>query len=357
MGAALILLVTFALSLKLYFAVVLAVGLWLGLGARAKPLKLFTYCLLLLGVAVALGVELVYVRDFLDNSPYERMNTVFKFYYQVWTLLALGGALAFVQLVARFWPARRVAYERSEAAVAPASVASDGAGSEWARGWAGSVTGFFFPERERQESRFSLVRAAWAGMLALLVFGSCIFLVEGTQARVQDPQLWAQVQPPPGGLQPQGLSLDGMAYMRGWYPGDYAAINWMNTHIYGMPTIVESSTGVYNWQGRVSVYTGLPDVIQLGHECEQRYCSSSPYGDEVDTRQQDVQNFWSTSDPAGPKPSCATITLSWSTSATWSAPAISRRMSACRSHPTRSPSSRRCGSRACWRRYTRTPTW
>jgi uncharacterized membrane protein len=128
--------------------------------------------------------------------------------------------------------------------------------------------------------------------LLALLFGSSIFLVEGTQARLNDPAIWATVQPPPGGIQPQGLSLDGMAYMRGWYPGDYAAINWMNTHIGGDPVIVEASNGNYAWYGRVSEYTGLPDVLGWGsREYEQRY------GNEVFPRQSDVQSFWGTSDP------------------------------------------------------------
>ena len=109
-----------------------------------------------------------------------------------------------------------------------------------------------------------------------------------------DPAIWAAVQPPPGGVQPQGLSLDGMAYMRGWYPGDYDAINWMNEHIGGMPMIVEASGGVYEWYGRVSIYTGLPDVVQLGHEGEQRYGGQQPFGDQIGPRQQDLHQFWGT---------------------------------------------------------------
>jgi YYY domain-containing protein len=50
--------------------------------------------LLVVGLAVALGVELVYLADHLNNSPMYRMNTVFKFYIQVWVLLAAGGAVA-----------------------------------------------------------------------------------------------------------------------------------------------------------------------------------------------------------------------------------------------------------------------
>jgi uncharacterized membrane protein len=142
-----------------------------------------------------------------------------------------------------------------------------------------------------------LARQAWTMALVLLVFGSTVFLVEGTQVRLQDPAIWAAVQPPPGGVQPEGLSLDGMAYMRGWYPGDYDAISWINQHIGGMPVIVEASGGVYEWYGRVSIYTGLPDVVQLGHEGEQRYGGQQPFGDQIGPRQQDLTQFWGTADP------------------------------------------------------------
>jgi uncharacterized membrane protein len=117
--------------------------------------------------------------------------------------------------------------------------------------------------------------------------------VQGTRARVSDPTIWAQVQPPPGGVQPQGLSLDGMAYMRGWYPEDYAAINWINAHVAGAPTIVEASGSPYLWYSRVSIYTGLPDVLGWGnHESQQRY------PDQVWARQAQVTNFYATADPA-----------------------------------------------------------
>lgn len=260
--------IAYLASVKALLLVLIALGLYLALNPRHAPARLFTYMLLLLGLGIAFGVEVIYVRDWLDNSDWERMNTVFKFYYQVWTLFALGGALAFAYIVRRLLAAR--AYMRATAHTSP-----DEAYVGW-RPVGGAVR---------------LARAAWLGALLLLIFGSSVFLVEGTQARLQDPLIWAEVQPPPGGLQPQGLSLDGMAYMRGWYPGDYAAITWMNDHIAGAPVIVEASSGVYNWQGRVSVYTGLPAVLSEGHELEQRYQN------EVYVRQADVESFWSTPDP------------------------------------------------------------
>jgi YYY domain-containing protein len=273
-GSALALLAVFSLGLKALLLLLIVVGLYLALTRRHTPLTLVTYTLLLLGLCVAFGVELIYIRDFLDNSPWERMNTVFKFYYQVWTFFALGGALAFTQIAARL-----AAGGEPEAATDGAAAEPEATGSA-ARVWSYTTGGR------------GVLRTLWVVTLVLLVAGSSVFLVEGTEARVQDPQIWAQVQPPPGGIQPQGLSLDGMAYMRGWYPGDYAAINWLNTHVGGDPVIVEASNGNYQWYSRVSIYTGLPDVLGWGNrEYEQRY------GNEVFPRQNDVQTFWATGDP------------------------------------------------------------
>lgn len=65
-----------------------------GLGAlallRARALaeragQSFALLLAALGCAVLLGVELVYIRDVFEGFS-ARMNTVFKFYYQIWLL-------------------------------------------------------------------------------------------------------------------------------------------------------------------------------------------------------------------------------------------------------------------------------
>ncbi len=307
-------------SLKALLFIMFIEGLFLGLNPRNPPLKLLTYALLVLGLGVALGVEFIYVRDFLDNSLWERMNTVFKFYYQVWTLLALSGALVFAQILPRVVgepvvatqtasdEVRQDAYYRDEEEGAGEADAADETESRlWAeapdpdeeeaddwedeRAPVAAGKGFTLPGWATGVSK-GVIKGVWLLTLAALLAGSSIFLFAGTQIRLQDPQEWALVSPPPGGIQPQGLSLDGMAYMRGWYPQDYAAITWMNQHIAGDPTIVEASNGPYQWYGRVSIYTGLPSVLGWSsHESQQRY------PDQVYARQDDVQNFYGTPDP------------------------------------------------------------
>lgn len=273
---------TFAvlLSVKALLVVFLVVGLYLALDMRHTAAKWLTYLLLLTGCAVALGVELIYVRDFLDNSDWERMNTVFKFYYQVWTLFALGGVLALTFVLPRL----ASGFSRFSSSVAGAweHMTTDGASPTVKRG-------------VRIRGISGLLAASWTVTLMALLIGSLVFIAEGTQVRVQDPSIWAAVQPPPGGVQPRGLSLDGMAYMRGWYPSDYMAITWLNAHVAGAPTIVEASGGYpYTWYGRVSIYTGLPAVLGWSnHESQQRY------SDQVFARQNDVETFYETADPAG----------------------------------------------------------
>ncbi|HEY1390484.1 MAG TPA: DUF2298 domain-containing protein [Ktedonobacterales bacterium] len=280
-----VLLLAFAISLKVLLLVLLGVGAYLALGGRYSAVKRLTYLVILLGLAVAFGVEVIYVRDFLDNSDWERMNTVFKFYYQVWTLLSLGGVLALTQMLGRIFPLLSAEEMRQDS--------GDVSDQESVDEPLGEVVASPRRDVEWADTLRGGMRIVWVLAFAGLLFGSSVFLVEGTQARVSDPAVWAAVQPPPGGVQPQGLSLDGMAYMRGWYPGDYAAINWLNDHIAGAPTIVEASNGPYAWYSRVSIYTGLPDVLGWSsHESQQRY------GDQVYARQSDVQTFYGTEDPA-----------------------------------------------------------
>jgi uncharacterized membrane protein len=109
----------------------------------------------------------------------------------------------------------------------------------------------------------------WAFCLALLLGGSLIYTYAGTVARETYRTTWLPENSVP-------FTLDGMAFMRVAYPGDYAAIQWLNAHVRGAPIIAEAGGTYYDWRSRVSMFTGLPTIIDGIHESEQRY------GDELD---------------------------------------------------------------------------
>jgi YYY domain-containing protein len=81
-------------------AALLPLGLAAVLLARRHsdhPADAFVFVMFALGCAICLGVEVVYIRDVFEN----RMNTVFKFYYQIWLIWGVTGGYAAWRLVQR----------------------------------------------------------------------------------------------------------------------------------------------------------------------------------------------------------------------------------------------------------------
>ncbi|HUV95572.1 MAG TPA: DUF2298 domain-containing protein, partial [Anaerolineae bacterium] len=201
--------------------------------------------MLFIGLGILLGVEVVYVRDWLAESEWRRMNTVFKFYVQAWVLIGLAIGAALPDL----W--RRIVRRRH--ALAP----------------------------------------AWVGALGLLVFSSALYPVMAIPARVGER--FPGAQPPIG-------TLNGTAYMRtaiyGWPDGghrielkyDREAIEWLLRNVEATPVIAEAPLGYYREGGlRVSAYTGLPTIVGA-HEREQRPM------DQVSAREDDAAELYHTTD-------------------------------------------------------------
>ena len=185
---------------------------------------LFPLVLIALALLITIGVEFVRVEDDIG-----RMNTLFKFYLEVWVLQALASAYIL---------------------------------------WYLGTRGFF------RLRGITFVRGAWLGVLAILLASSFIYPILGTRARLADRNFVFSTQ---------NMTLDGADFMktavhreRGktetielvW---DYQAIQWLQDNVEGSPVLLEAHTGQYNWGSRISDYTGLPTVLGWPwHQIQQR---------------------------------------------------------------------------------------
>jgi uncharacterized membrane protein len=192
------------------------------------------------GLFITLLVELVYV-----EGDIGRMNTVFKFYLQAWTIMAVSAAAAMCWFISL------------------------------AKGWRGGLRGL------------------WQILLVILFTSAAMYPFLGSVAKIRDRM--AQDAP---------HTLDGMEFMQyaTYYDldtaldlsQDYNAIRWMQDNIEGSPVIVEANQVEYHWATRYTVYTGLPGVVGWNwHQRQQR--TITPH-DWVYSRVDDVNLFYETAD-------------------------------------------------------------
>jgi uncharacterized membrane protein len=224
--------------------IVLPLAVWAGLlllrpgAGEARQAALFLF-----GTALAITfmVEIVVVK-----GDVGRMNTVFKFYLQAWTLLAVAGAAALGWMVADF--------------------------SRWSPRW----------------------RMVWQVPFVFLLVSAALFTFLGSMAKIRDRMV------------PEApFTLDGMKYMEfATYDNlgtpldlnqDYHAIRWMQENVQGSPVIVEAtSPNQYAWFSRFSIYTGLPSVRGWEwHQIQQRILAP---GAPVHRRGGEVETFYQTID-------------------------------------------------------------
>jgi YYY domain-containing protein len=237
--------------------VILPLAAWAGvllLRPGMPDVKRLVLFLVGTGLLITLMVEVIVVRGDIG-----RMNTVFKFYLQVWLLFALSAAAALGWLLE---PVRR-----------------------WLPGW----------------------RISWQVAFSFLVFSAALFTLYGSMAKIKDR--WVTTAP---------HTLDGMAYMpfatyyedytsvsentppdqRGLnmdLSQDYRAIRWMQENVQGSPVIVEAnSRNLYRWYSRFTIYTGLPGVV--GWEWHQQQQRALMPSDWVTKRILDINQFYTTVD-------------------------------------------------------------
>jgi YYY domain-containing protein len=171
-----------------------------------------------------------------------RMNTVFKFYLQVWIIFGVAAAASL--------------------------------------GWLIPAVGAWQP----------WVARSWRAAFGVLVFLGAMYPLTAGLAKIKDRM--AEHAP---------AALDGMAYMEYaitfdqdrqlTLSEDYRAILWMQENVTGTPVIVEAQVVEYHWGSRFSIYTGLPAV--LGWNWHQRQQRTGHDGD-VWLRDGQIEEFYTT---------------------------------------------------------------
>lgn len=191
---------------------------------------LLVFLLIFTGLALTLTVEFVYLHDSFGS----RMNTVFKFYYQGWVMLGLAGAYA------AWWLVNRL--------------------------------------------KSKVWRSLFLAGAGLLIAAGMVYTVLAGWSRVD-------------GFQSKP-NLDGIRAIASANPDDWAAIEWLNANAKDAPVILEAPSGMlnqggsYRYEGRISAFTGLPDVLGWAvHESQWR----GSY-DEQGKREPDIATIYTTND-------------------------------------------------------------
>jgi YYY domain-containing protein len=157
----------------------------------------FLFAMILTGALLLAGPEFVYLRD---NFGY-RMNTVFKFYYQIWVLWSLATTYILWRLFTRLQGVRLV---------------------------------------------------VWSALVAVTLLPGLVYPI-GNLGRIF-----------PNAGQATDPTLDGMRFFTIYHPNDWAAIEWLQTNVTEPVVILEGSFGAYWVDGpssRFSMATGLPTLM------------------------------------------------------------------------------------------------
>ncbi len=199
------------------------------------PRKLGEEDLLVLGFMVTalllLAVcEVLFVRDGFGN----RMNTVFKLYYQAWVLLAVVAAYTI------YYAGRR-----------------------------GRAVGASLVPR--------FASGTWRGLVRVLLACGLIYTVLAPYSK--------------SGQFANAPTLDGLAWLRAGNGLEASAIAWLSQQD-GLPVIAEASGAEYSNFNQASAFTGLPSVLGwAGHEYQWRGKTAEPA-----IRKADLDTLYQTTD-------------------------------------------------------------
>ncbi|HSM24940.1 MAG TPA: DUF2298 domain-containing protein, partial [Anaerolineaceae bacterium] len=208
--------------------------LW-GLKKQGSESLLFVFAMMLTGTLLLLGPEFVYLRD---NFGW-RMNTIFKFYFQIWILWALSASFGCWYLLQKL--------------------------AGWKKVIISTVVGLGF-----------LLGAVYT-----------VGTVQATTQSMRQSVLDNGVRSP---------TLDGLAYYRLYYPDDWMLIEWLNQNVRDSAVVLEGTKGAYWVEGRssrISMMTGIPTVMGwVNHQSQWR----GEYFSNVAMREADIRTIYTVRD-------------------------------------------------------------
>jgi YYY domain-containing protein len=205
-------------------------ALWL-LGEEGQRGKAYAMLLAALGLLLIMGPDLLYVNDPF-GPPSERMNTVFKLYYQAWIILAAASGFALYY----WWSVR-----------------------EGLSGWRRWLT------------------ALWAVGFAALLIGSLYYPPAAATSK--------------GELFKRQPTLDGLAFLTDARRAEYEAIKFLRQDADGGSAMVEA-VGEWADAGLISRSAAVPTVFNWpGHQIQWRSSDEAFRG-----REQDVRLIYETQD-------------------------------------------------------------
>ena len=222
--------------------IIILVSTLLALSNRLSPSRRLILALIACGMGLTLVVDIIVIEGTIG-----RMNTVFKFYLQVWLILSVVGGFALASALQYSLP-------------------------KWGLGR----------------------KTVWYSLAGILFFIAFLYFPMATNAKWETRM--SENAP---------HTLDGMAFMKTAVyddrngqislAADYEAIQWMQRNIDGSPVIAEAySDNYYRSIGnRIAMYTGLPSIIGWsGHQSQQRNAVDAKIGD----RTNDVALLYNTID-------------------------------------------------------------
>lgn len=215
---------------------------------RQSKELIFATLLTVIGFSLIALCELFYVKDVFQGGGLRRMNTVFKFHYQVWVLLSVAAAPFLQWLIERRWP-------------------------EW----------------------LPWQRQAWAAVACFALLGAAMY-----------PLLTSDTHAARNNDVP--LTLDGSYNFRRNNAIDAGAVEWISQNVRAerggkIPVVLEAWGGSYSEYARLSTRTGIPTVLGWdGHENQWRGSDAAGLirggraDDTLDSRRRDVDAIYTTLD-------------------------------------------------------------